>query len=268
LEHWQNVLNNAGERVAGEVAVQAGRDAEWALDPKQGSDAETKAKARYILGLAEWYKKDYARARDLLTEAAPGPDKASDPAWKKHARRLVKELADPETYYQRYEMLRSRKQLDLLVEEISAALKVSKQQGSLLALRSLARLEMAVASGKKLDANSPAVAAARKDAEAAVEAKAEGEGNYALGRLAEELGNTPAAVKHYKLAVAKYRGQKKREGLYRLALARVLLRGGPAKAEEKKESDAPEKKARAPRRQRRGTPAALVKQALPSRSQS
>src|SRR5262249_15680800 len=62
LEHWQNVLNNAGERVAGEVAVQAGRDAEWALDPKQGSDAETKAKARYILGLAEWYKKDYARA--------------------------------------------------------------------------------------------------------------------------------------------------------------------------------------------------------------
>jgi tetratricopeptide (TPR) repeat protein len=117
----------------------------------------------------------------------------------------------------------------------------------LLALRGLARLDGAVKAGN-LKADSPAVKQVREDADAAVKAGAVGEGNYTLGRLAEELGDLPAAVKYYQLAVAKYSGQKKLEAVYRLALARVLLQAKPA--EDKKGGKGEDKKAQGGKRKR------------------
>jgi len=157
--------------------------------------------------------------------------------------------------------------LDRALAEIAAGAKLAqgKDQGSLLALSGLVRLDKALGTGKKLTPTSPGVAEARKDAQAAITAGAEAEGNYALGRLAEELGDLTAAAKHFAVA-AKYQGRKDLASMYRLALARVLLKTGAPAEGEKKEEKTPSEKVQAPRRPNPAR-AALMKWAVALRDE-
>ena len=86
---------------------------------------------------------------------------------------------------------------------------------------------MARAKGK-LDAASPGVIEAKKDAEAAA-AAGSAEGHYALGRINEELGNLAEAKAAYAKALAAHADNDEAGARYRLALARVLkLQGDKA----------------------------------------
>src|SRR5262249_14866107 len=73
-----------------------------------------------------------------------------------------------------------------------------------------------------LSASDPAVVAAKKEAEAAA-AEGLAEGHYALGRIAEELGQYNAAVTSYRNAVKAAGTDASR---YSIALARALLKEG------------------------------------------
>jgi hypothetical protein len=249
LDYWIPLLQNRDHKDAKAVAEKASRDAQWVLVRDLTADAQARAKASYVLGLAERNQGHYAKAKELLAKAAAGPAQANDPAWRKQARQAAGELTDSAAFQQRYEKLVSQKQTGKLVDEITGALEVAKDKGSLLALRALARLEGAVKAGD-LKAGGSVVNQVRKDAEDAIKAGAVGEGNYTLGRLDEELGDLPGAVKHYQLAVSKYSGQKKLEGVYRLALARVLLQTKSEPAQDKKGGKGPEKRAQGGKRKR------------------
>src|SRR5207248_2113169 len=99
-----------------------------------------------------------------------------------------------------------------------------EKNGPLLALRGLVHLDTALARDKgKLAPDTPGVREARADAEAAVRAGEAGEGNFVLGRVAEELGQRREAAASYRKAVAAAPPDSPEAARYGLALARVLL---------------------------------------------
>jgi len=106
----------------------------------------------------------------------------------------------------------------------------AKEQGKLLAQRSLIELDAARSKAKKaLAANDPLIVAARKDAAEAVKAGL-AEGHYAAGRIAEELGQVDAAIQSYRAALKVHGDKLDAEGArYSMALARALLLPRPAR---------------------------------------
>ncbi len=243
LDRWANLLQDPDRKDAADLAVKATRDAKWVANQDVRAGAEAKAKAHYVVGLALRNQLKYAEAKKELTEALAGPEKAADAAWRAEARRVLKDMTDSAAYYKRYDALKEEGRFDKMLAELQAGREVSADKGSLLALGSLVHLDKALQSGKKLSAKDPEVEAALKDARQAVAAGAAEEGNYSLGRIDEELGDTGGALKHYEVA-SKYKGRKDLASVYRLALARVLLRPRPAVVveEEEKPLARPEKK--------------------------
>jgi hypothetical protein len=263
LGHWIALLNDRDRSDAGELAKIAARDAQWVIQKDDQASPETKAKAKYVLALALRNQLSYAGARANLDEALAGPAKPEDAAWRAEAQKVRTELTDVLAYQLRFRQLASAGKPDKALAELAAGLKAAsgKEKGSLLAFQSLIRLARARQSGKKLTPTMPGVEEARKDAQAAIADGAETEGNFALGRVAEELGDLETAAKHYAVA-AKYTGRKELASLYRLALARVLLRIKPESTEEKKEEKDSGKKTKAQNGSRPHSRAALAKRLL------
>jgi len=216
LDVWLPIL---ADRTQKEAAHKAIVDAERTRDDVLATPA-TKRKALAVLGLAQRNLGDFDKARVLLTDAVGGAA-LPRPEWTVLATAALKELTDPAAYYlpharELYEEGKNQEALDALT---LAAKLFPKDVAVMLPLRSQVRLEMAREKGKgKTDPADPLVAEARKDAEAAGNA----EGHYALGRIAEELGDLANAKASYAKALAAH-GDSDEAGLrYRVALARVL----------------------------------------------
>jgi tetratricopeptide (TPR) repeat protein len=226
LDHWIDLLRDPQSKDAKEIAREAMRDAKWVKDQDAEASAADKAKATYVLGLALRNQMKYAEALPLLEQAAKeGQTGAQN--WNRDARRISRQLINAGAYRERFEELLgsgglTRAKLRHLRDEITAALVVSKQRGVLLSLRSLVRLELARTRAKEINEKTPGVKAARQDAQAAIQAGAAGAGNYALGRIEEELGELDGAKKAFREAIAQHKGTKNVLSLYHEALARVL----------------------------------------------
>jgi hypothetical protein len=237
LDAWIPLLENMDRANAAELGKKAIIDANWVKKQDLQATPVDKAKAEYLLGLAQRNQLNYVEAKKVLEPLAAGPEKTSDPAYKKRARQVLWEITDPLAYYLRYGHLQAQGKLDRMLAELDAGVKAATgaQKGSLLALTSQAHLEKAVtaAKNKKLDPKAPDVIQADVAGKDAIAAGAVEEGNYVLGLKAELLGDLNTALNHYKVA-AQYKGRRDLASLYRLALARVLLKAAPAPAAEKK----------------------------------
>jgi tetratricopeptide (TPR) repeat protein len=190
---------------------------------KGSTSSAAKVEALTVQGLALRNQGKFAEARAALEKALQEKNDSSSSPSRVMAQTALKELSDPNAYYiPRVEQLQAAGDQATAIKELNEALKVfDKDKGQLLALRSIMLLEAALAKAKsvRVQSEDDSIVAARKDAQAAVAAGAIAEGNYALGRLGEETGNTEEARQSYQKAL-----EAKADNRYRLALARVLLK--------------------------------------------
>lgn len=220
LDLWMNLLAAPGNQaLAGKAVVDVER-----VNRDTGSDPEAKAKAQYVQGLALRNEGKMAEARAALEQVLKGGEKPAEGDWRLQARKLLDEMTDPNAVYlPRAEDLYQRGKDGEALAALNEALTLfPKDNGRLLALRSLVRLELAKAKGK-LAAADPKVVAVGQDAQDAIKAGALAEGSYAEGRLAEELGNLDSARKNYQQALTAG-GDSPSANRYRIALARVLVK--------------------------------------------
>jgi hypothetical protein len=195
LSYWLPLL---ADRARQEVSTAALEDAERVRADDKSTPA-AKALTLAVTGLAQRNRRDFAKARQTLKEAE---DAAGGATWKDLVTKARKQLDAPaEFYLPQAETLRDQgrfaEALELLDEGVKA---FPTQSGRLLALRSLVRLDAALAKARgKLREDSPGVQEARADAEAAINSKpgSEGAGHFAAGRIAEALRKYEAAAKSY-----------------------------------------------------------------------
>jgi len=221
LPLWLLLLDEARNRT--DWAVQARADAQRVLTNPQ-TTAEQKGEAQIVQGLALRNTEKFSEAKALLEAGRSAVDKGE---WRDRAAAALKEVSDPAAYFTRQaQELYDHGQMEAALALLTRALKVvpAKEQGKLLAQRSLIALDAARSKTKgALPPTEPLLIAARKDAEAAIQAGA-AEGHYAAGRIAEELGQVDAAMQSYRAALAAHGGQLDATGgRYRMALARVLV---------------------------------------------
>ena len=226
LDAWLPLL--VGPRPA-PAAAGAKLDAERTLKTPQLPPA-VQSKARLILGLVQRQQGDLVGARVSL---ARDVNAASVPAaWQEPVRQVLETLTNPASFYlPRARELYEAGQDTAALAVLDEAVPLFPGNGLLLALRSQARLNSAYAEGTgSLEPSNPALVGAQKDAEAAA-ATGLAEGYYAVGRIAEALGDLAAAQKNYRKALSTHSDKDEAGSLYRMALARVLLklqRGQPA----------------------------------------
>ena len=227
LPVWMIVLQDRNRR---DLAAQAARDADFVFNDADASPA-LKAEALGIRGMALRNQGKFADARVSLEQALQGANKENDEDWHIHARATLKELTDPSNYfYPRAEELYFAGQFQSAMELTNEGLEAfPKNSGRLLALRSLVWLDMARdrARGARLAANDAAIVDARKDATDALAAGATAEGNFAAGRIWEELGRWADARDAYQLALKAHPDEDRVRNRYKIALARILIRIPP-----------------------------------------
>lgn len=225
LGYWSSLLADRQQKALTAAAV---RDVER-VRADAGATPAAKAEALAVEGLALRNRSEFARARAALEQAlkAEAPEKAP---WQETARQVLTELTDPAAYYlPRAEALRSERRYEQALTVLDEALKVfPENNGQLLVVRSRTRLDAALQAAK--GALKPeAIKEAQEDADAAIKAGAVAAGNFAAGRIAEELGKRDAAADSYRKAIAAAPVASAEAAEYKLALARVLL-GAPAEA--------------------------------------
>lgn len=222
LGYWLPLL---GDRSRKDIVDSALRDVERVrANPKAPLDV--RGHAATVEGLALRNRGDYPGARKALDEALRGD--IAGPTWRPVARDLHKELNDPTaSFLPRAEELRSRQQFDEAVALLDeGALVFPDKAGELLALRSLTRLEKALASAAgKLAADAPGLKEALADADLAVQKGATGPGQFARGRILEELGQKQEAEKSYRLALQALPEAHPDVARAKLGLTRILLQG-------------------------------------------
>lgn len=192
------------------------------MDPR--ATPVQKGEAKVVRGLALRNAEKFGEAKTVLEAARGAVDKGE---WAARANAALEEASHPTAYFaQQAQELYDRGRMEAAMAVLERALKIlpAKEQGRLLAQRSVIELDAARSKAKKaLTASDPLIDAARKDAAAAVKAGL-AEGHYAAGRIAEALGQVNAAIRNYRAAVAAHGEQLDAEGArYRMALARVLL---------------------------------------------
>lgn len=221
LPLWSLLLDENRSRI--ELADQATVDAKRVLmDPR--ATAVQKNRAEIVLGLALRNAGKFSEARKVLEARRGGGDGSQ---WQGRAQAALREVSHPAAYYaSRARDLYDSGRMEAALAVLDQAGKVlsAKEQGSLLAQRSLIELDAARSRVKgPLPPNEVMLIAATKDAEAAIKAGA-AEGHYAAGCIAEELGRVDAAIESYRAALAAHGNQMDAAGgRYRMALARVLL---------------------------------------------
>jgi hypothetical protein len=227
LPLWLPALEDRSKAL-GDKAFQ---DAERVLTDPKATPAQ-KAQAKAVMGLVFRNEEKFADAKNSLEEAKKGA--GGDAALVARIDAALKEVSDPAaTYLARVESLRSKGDFDGAVAALTKTIDAlpAEKRGELLAERSLLRLEAARAKAKEpLKSNDPLVGLAHQDAKAAAEAGAKAAGFYAEGRVAEAVGNWPAAVAAYRAAVGAHEAVDAKGSRYRVALARALLQaqGKPA----------------------------------------
>jgi tetratricopeptide (TPR) repeat protein len=231
LPLWLPALEDRSKPLA-DAAI---KDAERVLTDPKATPAQ-KAQAKAVMGLVFRNEEKFADAKNSLEEAKRGA--GDDNALKARIDAALKEVSDPTAaYVARVESLRAKGDYDGAVNALTKVIEAlpAEKRGELLAERSLLRLEAARAQAKEpLQSNNPMVGLAHQDAKAAAEAGAKAAGFYAEGRVAESLGNWPAAVASYRAAVGAHEALDAQGSRYRVALARALMQsqGKPAAPKE------------------------------------
>jgi tetratricopeptide (TPR) repeat protein len=219
-------------RTRTELAEQAEKDSA-SLQAERDATPVQKGQAQIVRGLALRNTEKFAEARTALEAGRSAVDQAD---WLAAADAALREVSDPAAYFaNQAESLYNRGRMDDALALLERALKLlpAKEQGRLLARRSLIELDAARTKvGGLIPPTQPMLVAARRDADAAVKAGA-AEGHYAAGRIAEELGQPDAAIQSYRQALAAHSAMDAEGSRYRVALARVLsqpreVRRGPA----------------------------------------
>jgi tetratricopeptide (TPR) repeat protein len=221
LPLWLLLLDENRNR--SDLVEQARTDVERVKKDPSATPAQ-KGEAAVVLGLALRNAEKFSEAKTVLEAARGAVDKGE---WVSRAAAALAEVSHPSAYYARQaQALYDRGRIEPALETLAHAMKVvpAKEQGPLFAQRSQIELGAARARAKgALSPSDPLIAAARKDAAEAVNAKL-AEGHYAAGRIAEELGQVDEAIKSYRAAVTAHGDKVDAEGArYRMALARVLL---------------------------------------------
>jgi tetratricopeptide (TPR) repeat protein len=243
LDLWLPLLADRDNKIIARLA---------ALDAKRvkadkGAGAEAHAEAACVEGLALRNQGKYDDARTALAEAAK---KAGEAAWRKYGTDGLAELTDPAAFYlPQADLLRrdnnfadAAKLLDRAAEAFAYD---GKKAGRVLAMRAIVQADAArqAAKGLKVEKTNPMLAAASKDARAALASGAKSDGYYALGRVAEVTGDFANAHKNYRQAVAALPAGDRNSSNLRVSLARVLVRiPDVPPAEEEPEEKKPELK--------------------------
>jgi hypothetical protein len=221
LGYWMPLL---AERSRKEVIDPALQDVERVKN-NANAPLDVRGQAATVEGLALRNRGDFDRARLALSEAVRGD--VPGQTWKPIARDALKALSDPSAYYlPRAESLRAAQRYQAALEVLAEGLKVFPEKNAdLLALRSQAKLDQAVATAEKLTPDAPGVKEASDDAAAAIKAGAEGAGNFAAARIADALGQRDQAVQLYRKALGTLPEAHPDSARSRLGLARLLLQG-------------------------------------------
>lgn len=217
LAYWLVILQS--DRGRDDLAKRALTDADRVLKDRSASP-EAKGQAEVIRGLVHRNREEYDQAKAVLTKAADGVAGV----WKREAVAALKEVTNPAADVAgKAEVLavqgKTKEALALLKKGIDLT---PGNKGLLYAQRGHIALETARTRGR-VDSDDTLIQSAQKDASQAAK-EGSPEGHYLAGRIAEELGDVAAAVKHYREAL-KQHGDSDAAGLkYRAALARALLR--------------------------------------------
>jgi TolA-binding protein len=220
------------------------READWVLAPEAKADVESRAKARYVQGLALRNQEKFTEAKSAFDETLKLIAKIDKTGvWSELARRSHKELVDPNAFYlPRIDRFRADGNPRAALDEANTALKAMPEEARLFAQRGLIRFELVRGQGLKVP--EAAQKTIRADAQrAGKDEKLAAESAYIVGLLEEELGNWAEAEKLYRQAIKMYPAMDETAGKYRVALARLLLRdreenpAAPAGDEKKKKDD-------------------------------
>jgi tetratricopeptide (TPR) repeat protein len=237
-----------------DVSEKAANDAILVLKDEK-APPELKARANLVLGLALRNQEKFAEARPVLEKAVADLKGENDLA--RAAETALKEVSQPAVYYTaKATALQNAGQLGEAVAVLDRGIAtVPDARPALLAQRSLLQLEAVRARTRepRLNPDDPMLVQARKDAdEASNKGKGlvQAQGQYANGRIAEEVGDWNDSIAFYRKALATHPELDDAGSRFRVALARVLIQprqGGPAlapppKEEEKKEEKKEDKK--------------------------
>jgi tetratricopeptide (TPR) repeat protein len=204
-----------------------------------------------VQALADRNAHKFAEARAGLEELVKAPAADPKPEWRKVTEATLSELKDPAVrYLPEIRKLRAEGRLDGAVAVADEALEVFPAEGfgkanaNLRAVRGQVRLDV-VRGGSKGRLKPDQLKDVQADAEAAVAGGEAVEGNYLLGRIAEETGALARAQGAYEAALKEHGAAAGGQGFakdhpgcdvsghrYRAALARVLLAqaGGAGRA--------------------------------------
>jgi hypothetical protein len=220
------------------------READWVLAPEAKADDESRAKARFVQGLALRNQEKFAAAKGAFDETLKmiAPLAKTGP-WSELAQSSHKELVDPNAFYlPRIDRFQAAGNPRAAFDEANTALKAMPEEARLFAQRGLIRYELVRGKGPRVP--EAAQQAIRADAQrAGKDEKLVSESAYLVGLLEEELGNWAEAEKLYRQAIKMYPTMDETAGKYRVALARLLLRdrednpAAPAGDEKKKKDD-------------------------------
>ncbi len=227
LGYWVPLLQQ--DRGNPDLPAKAVLDVERVTTEEGATDLQ-KAKAALVQGLALRNEGKLEQARPALEKAKVGLADLRGP-WLPATEDALKEVSGPVGYYaEKVDPLLERGQSAEALVLIDRALALAPEKaGRLRAKRALLLLEAARAKGP-LNAANPAVVAARKEADQAVKEKV-AEGHYAVGRIAEELGQWPVALGAYKAAIDAAAPADRQLARYKIARARALLRSKAAPGE-------------------------------------
>jgi hypothetical protein len=229
LAFWLPLLEQ--DRSRKDLSANAVLDAGRVLKDPQATPAD-RAHAEVIRGLALRNEEKFAEAREALQKAQEDL-KGDRNVWVARTEEALKEVSDPAAWYTaRAEALHNQGKSDAALELLGRAVEaLPKEQAALLAQRSLIELDVARAAAKgAIPPRDPMLVAARKDAEAAANAKL-AEGYYAAGRVAEELGQWDKAAEYYRQAMETHPALDAAGSRYAIARARALVQpreGRPA----------------------------------------
>ena len=223
LPIWMLVLQ---DRKRTDMAKLAAQDAK--LVEEEAANDAVKAEAKCVRGVALRNQGKFDEAGGLLKQALKDAGAAKE-EWHVQANQVLFELAAPANYYlPRADELHAAAQYQPALEVLNEGMKAfpPESRGLFLAVRSQVWLDWARsrAGGARLTGKDAGVEDARQDATNAITAGAVAEGNFAAGRVAEELGSWVEARDAYQRALAAHPAADRDGSRYRIALARVLVR--------------------------------------------
>jgi tetratricopeptide (TPR) repeat protein len=226
LAFWLAALQSDRSRT--DLNASALRDVERVMREPGASEA-IKGRALTIRGLVLRNEEKFAEAKPVLKSAKEALGDSAG-AWLKQATDALAEVSNPGADLARKaDALVVQGRQDEALALLNRGLKLLPgKKGDLYAKRALIALESARTKGP-LVASDPQVASAQKDAAAAA-GEGLAEGHYVAGRVAEELGQIDQAIRSYRAAIAAHPGSDASGSLYRVALARALVKSRAGEA--------------------------------------